>query len=825
MHLFAHITSLPLPKMALWGITFFFQDVIVILLMRLATRRAPRRWVAALCALVIVPFSLGMTAMASANTSFFVTTGAEIHWRQVGTFHADAAAIATLLTGLAGFLITAAILVAAAWVLSRPIHRFVGGILHILGTPYRSIVGRVRARRQRYRPVQDPVRDEEEIPVEDYRDDKSDDGEDVPLQGSGEGPSRRYAGRDGRSGPAASEPAAWKQIVTWGGLFLLTALRFLRPSDTAFVFLAGTLPVTPFLHTERPSPVDTEGLPGIYPYLEDGNSLANPPAWSWLPAGQPAGFRDWWDRSNGTRQHYSPASDPLHIANLQLPVLEPLRESLKNGSVQIKHILFLKLESTRNDVFPLVKDSWLDKHIGRSWGGESPDEVKDRLGNLTRTASYLTGVDPGYGQAPDPRGRNYGGVSASNAFTTGTYTLKSVVGSLCGVTPLVADFNREYEYHIYQPCLAQVFGALGQLPDATRKPDDFRTWPWHSTWMQSVTDSYDNQDKLTPTMGYQDVLTKERINDPAAKHYPPKTREVNYYGFADTELHEYVRDAIDDAERNHERLFLTHLTGTSHHPWGLPRDDMFQELMKGSNDDFNRYLNTIGFVDTWLADVLEILQEKGVADETLIVMAGDHGLSLPNDGGVTPYDNPHIGNFHVPIVLAHPKLPPVRVDAPVTSDQIVPTVLDLLVESGSLGPEGTKATRDLRGQYEGQSMIRPLVPEKEHIQDWQFSVMNTGGSLIAVRSAAHPDYRLVIPLVDDLEWRFTHVGEDPAEEHPVKHFALVDMAASLERRFGKDAVDWLRDAAHVTEWWVTENWRRYGYSKENDKLADGYDPN
>ena len=177
-------------------------------------------------------------------------------------------------------------------------------------------------------------------------------------------------------------------------------------------------------------------------------------------------------------------------------------------------------------------------------------------------------------------------------------------------------------------------------------------------------------------------------------------------------------------------------------------------------------------------------------------------------------------------MLAHPKLPPVRVDAPVTSDQIVPTVLDLLVESGSLGPEGTKATRDLRGQYEGQSMIRPLVPEKEsHIQDWQFSVMNTGGSLIAVRSAAHPDYRLVIPLVDDLEWRFTHVGEDPAEEHPVKHFALVDMAASLERRFGKDAVDWLRDAAHVTEWWVTENWRRYGYSKANDKLADGYDPN
>lgn len=267
-----------------------------------------------------------------------------------------------------------------------------------------------------------------------------------------------------------------------------------------------------------------------------------------------------------------------------------------------------------------IAESYKDKTL--------PQEVKNRIANLTRTAEFLTGFSTGFQHNDTLHGgkKTYGGVAASNAFTTGTYTLKSVTGTVCGITPLVADFNREFQYHIYQPCLPHIFNALTQQADITNKTDDFRTWPWHSKWMQSVTDSYDHQDELTPVLGYHDVLTKERIEDPKAKHYPPKGKEVNYYGYADTELREYIRDAIDEAERNHTRLFLTHLTGTTHHPWGLP-DDEFDEIISsswtGSNGDLNRYLNTIHYVDGWLQEILDILQEKGIADETLLVMMGD----------------------------------------------------------------------------------------------------------------------------------------------------------------------------------------------------------
>ena len=144
--------------------------------------------------------------------------------------------------------------------------------------------------------------------------------------------------------------------------------------------------------------------------------------------------------------------------------------------------------------------------------------------------------------------------------------------------------------------------------------------------MQSVTETYDNQHKLTPIMGYDDIIDKEFLDGPRSKSNLSKSDEVNYYGYADTVLADYLREAIDDAERDHRRLFLTHLTGTTHHPWGVP-GGKYEELIgsswSGNEENMNHYLNTIGFADRWLAQIIEILQEKGIANETLLVMAGD----------------------------------------------------------------------------------------------------------------------------------------------------------------------------------------------------------
>lgn len=773
--------------------------------------------------------------MCAANTSFYVTTGAEIHWRQAKSFTGGgAAALKTLLSGLTGFLIVEAILVTATVFAARPIHAFTGGILHVLAWPFRWIGARVRPifnplisrfhKPSKGSDLPDP-RVYEQIALDDEFHDRSDEEEsDYLLDG-------REAGRNADRPPAPrdSSPSLLSRKVTERPLtrsiilFIFVAfmtLRACRPPNPVYLYLSGTLPLQSLFEGggHRESPVDATGVPPNRDYLEGFSALHPPPHWDWLPKELPGGFSD-WDKNDRNALHYDTTQDPLHINNHDQPVLEEIREKLADGSVKIKHVIMIKLESTRKDVFPLIKDSFMWKRIAETYKDKKiPNDVVDRLTNWTRTAELMTGFSNGFNHTDNVfDGRKaYGGVSASNAFTSGTYTLKSMTATFCGVTPLVADFNVEWEHHIYQPCMGHVTEMLSQMPDITSDTDDWTRWPWQSTWMQSVTDSYDKQDKQAPVLGFRNKITKETMQQPGAKHYPPTEEEVNYYGYPDSELYDYFADLIDDAEAKKERIFLGYLTSTSHHPWGLPHElyDTILGSSSGANGELNKYLNTINFVDRWLSQLLDVLEEKGVANETLIVMAGDHGLSLPNDGGVTPYDNPHIGSFQVPLLLAHPHLPPVEVTAPVTNSQIMPSIMDLLVESKSLSQAGHNAARDILGLYEGQSLIRPLLSEQDGKKDWQFSVMNTGGSWLAVRSGARPNLRLVIPLVNDVEWRFSDLSTDPDEKSPISKFTLEDLASTLESMYDDDVLEWLWDAAYVTNWYVVENWHRYRYNPE-----------
>jgi glucan phosphoethanolaminetransferase (alkaline phosphatase superfamily) len=42
----------------------------------------------------------------------------------------------------------------------------------------------------------------------------------------------------------------------------------------------------------------------------------------------------------------------------------------------------------------------------------------------------------------------------------------------------------------------------------------------------------------------------------------------------------------------------------------------------------SRYINTIGYEDRWIQKVLDIYDKQGVANETLVIFQGDHGVSL-----------------------------------------------------------------------------------------------------------------------------------------------------------------------------------------------------
>jgi hypothetical protein len=553
-------------------------------------------------------YSLAMSGLSAANISFYVATGAEIHWRQAHNFHGDKAAVKTLLTGLTGLFIVEIAFIAAAWFTTPHLYNWTKGIVSI----FKGILP--AACRRKRTPI---LKSYEQVSPEDWDEDRSASELSLELQ---------------EQAQVTQEPrrSLWVRVLIFAFAGFVVLLRCVRPTDAAYDFLSETVIVTPFDKGQATakSSVTLPELTGDYAWLGNHTALAAPPKFDWLPTQKLPGFSDWYANANGTAPvHYDPRKDPIHISNLENEVLEPIRKAIETGNVSIKHVLLLKLESTRADVFPLRKKSFFGDIISDSYGGQIPPEVEERLATLTPTAERLTATASGF-NGNDTVLNPYGGLHATNAYTADTFTLKSILATVCGVAPLVVDFNKEYLYHIYQPCMPHILEALNAQANKTEniKPDDYTTWPWRSTWMQSITDDYDNQDLLTPALGFKHKVTDLNIHEDYVKSGLKEPKKYNFWGYPERELEDYFRDAITNAEKNKERLFISHLTGITHHPWDTP-DHEYEEMMSyglwGKSNKVNRYLNTLGVADEWLALLLDILEETGVANETLVVMAGD----------------------------------------------------------------------------------------------------------------------------------------------------------------------------------------------------------
>jgi arylsulfatase A-like enzyme len=385
----------------------------------------------------------------------------------------------------------------------------------------------------------------------------------------------------------------------------------------------------------------------------------------------------------------------------------------------------------------------------------------------------------------------------------------------------MADFNLDYRHHVYQPCLAQVFEALNQLGDS--EEDDahpYNASKWQSYYYQAATMLYDKQYELVSGLGFpqEHIISREYLRSPNATHGPVTLPNINAFAFEEDPLEDYFRDVFVSAKENDERVFLTHLTSTSHHAFKMPEHEQYVPVANGL-DMLSHYVNSEGYDDKWLRKVLDLLDEQGVANETLIVFVGDHGLSMPENDVVSPYYNPNVGIDRVPLVFSHPLLPAFDVHNAVHSSQIVPTILDLLVETGSLNKASRQAATDLMRNYEGQSLIRPMQKFNNETGqgNWQFTVVNPGRAVITARDARYPERHLVVPIIDNVEWRLSNLTADPAEHDSVQGFDFISFLDSVERKHGTEVAHWVEEGAFISRWWVEENSKRWRFGAYSDQ--------
>lgn len=92
------------------------------------------------------------------------------------------------------------------------------------------------------------------------------------------------------------------------------------------------------------------------------------------------------------------------------------------------------------------------------------------------------------------------------------------------------------------------------------------------------------------------------------------------------------------------------------------------------------------YTDTQIGAFLDGLDTRGVLDDSLVIITADHGDGFGEHGY---YEHPrylHDELVHVPMIVCHPEAPGWACDEPVSTLDIVPTVLDFVDRSDSTLP-------------------------------------------------------------------------------------------------------------------------------------------
>ncbi|KAH6987092.1 alkaline-phosphatase-like protein [Ilyonectria destructans] len=581
----------------------------------------------------------------------------------------------------------------------------------------------------------------------------------------------------------------------------------------------------------------------------------------WLPDPIPPGFSKWASRSSKTRASsnvtatnkfvqsghsahddkilecdfpvindtfYNPVGDPMKITNLDTDILQVLQTALSNNSVKIKHVALIMMESLREELFPIQQGSDIHRFIMEANDEDERDEANARVSRLSPNAEKITGkpgnfmnsngstYDRDLPEWNDTTTPGFGGINIVGAFTTSSVSTKSLAAIHCGAWPMPVDKFEESETESYQPCLPQVLELFNRMKD-NRSTSDFRQQEWYPAFFQSVTDGYDRQAKFDKKIGFKNIVTKTRIDNDATEDDDLET--INYFGYPETTLISHMEDYIKEAKAEGKRMFFSHFTSTTHHPWALPKWFPSTKYMdtKGTmrwHKDFDKYLNTVRFNDAWLGEMMQMFDDHGISNETLVVFVGDHGQAFKEDVSKTgTYENGHISNFRVPITFRHPHLPRVQYNANATSLSILPTILDLLINTGSLNEDDTAAASDLVQDYEGQSFLREYKASHNGRRAWNFGIINAGGRMLSVTSADAP-WRLVMPLDAKSVYTLTDLENDPLELDPLLKWSVGSLASSARRKYNSDASEWVIEAEAIARWWGLERKRLWGYQGE-----------
>ena len=144
----------------------------------------------------------------------------------------------------------------------------------------------------------------------------------------------------------------------------------------------------------------------------------------------------------------------------------------------------------------------------------------------------------------------------------------------------------------------------------------------------------------------------------------------------------YIREVSSNLLGTHQLLHAHTRTGL-----GLDVDDRTLEELR------TLYRAAVKQVDSSIGRLVDALAAAGVADDTAVVVAGDHGEEFQEHGHLAHYPKLYDELIRVPLVVEVPGAESRRIETQVGLDAIPPTVADLLGADAPAEWDGTSLTQ------------------------------------------------------------------------------------------------------------------------------------
>jgi lipoteichoic acid synthase len=257
---------------------------------------------------------------------------------------------------------------------------------------------------------------------------------------------------------------------------------------------------------------------------------------------------------------------------------------------------------------------------------------------------------------------------------------------------------------------------------------------YRSAFFQMSLGSFQCQPGYFANLGFDRAWFRENLED--------ETAHLGYMNGDDLRLLEPIFEWVDDDRDREDPFCLVLITSLAHDPFALPEWFDEPEL----EDWGDRYLQTVRATDVFVEKFVEQLDRRGLAENTLLCVLGDHGDSFRPDARRTrakPYEEV----LRVPWVIRWPGHVEAgtRIEWPCAMMDLTPTVLDLL----GYGIEDAG--------FEGKSAMEPSPSDRRlFFSSWYRN--SKIGYMDGSRKLVYWPYRDTL-LAYDLE-------ADPREESP-----------------------------------------------------------